>query len=183
MTDPASQVPCDFSFCRIQRISEKESNLEQETRLKSKALPQVRPSAVRARRGLPKFDSLARPIFSKEKGEKSPEKARVGTCLCDAEKGEPAGGPQTAPAPAVCQTEVGSRGKAGHGSKQQQWMSARAEGHPGVLSCGPTRAEEPKSDRVATGWGPPDTQAQPRRVPACWGLQTSSFVSLRPFRV
>lgn len=169
MTDPASRVPCDFSFCRTRRIREKESKLEQETRLKSKAPPQVRPSAVRARRGLPKFDSLAHPIFSKEKEEKSPEKARAGTCLCDAEKGEPAGGPQTAPAPAVCQTEVGSRGKAGHRSKQQQWMSARAEGHPGVLSCGPTRAEEPKSDHVAIGWGPPDARAQPRCDPPAGG--------------
>ena len=69
-------------------------------------------------------------------------------------------------------------------------MSARAEGRSGVLSCGPTRAEEPKGTAaelaVAAGQGPTDTWAQPRRTPPARVsrafTQTSSFVSLHPFR-
>lgn len=192
MTNPTSRIPCDFSFCRTQRIREKESNFEQETRLKTKPPPQVRPFTVWARRDLPTFDCLECPIFSKEKeGEKPPEKARAGTLVSVMQtRGSLPGGPQTAPAPA-CQTAVGSRGIAGHGSKQQQQTSARAEGRPVSSPVAPPELRSPRVTAaelvVAAGQGPADTRAQlcrtpPARVSRAF-TQTSSFVSLHPFRV
>lgn len=139
----------------------------------------MRPSAVWARRDLPKFDCLECPIFPKEKGEKSPEKARAGTPVSVMQtRGSLPGGPQTAPAPAVCPTAVGSRRKAGPGSKQQRQTSSRAEGRPGV----PTRAEEPESDGGRARGGRragsrrPSGSAPPH--PACrrlWSFHTVLF--------